>query len=77
MVKLRVENETKAGKFKRIASSRTNRILKVLRLLGNCSNRNLYSYTRMDVEKVFGAIQKEMNRVRSMFDEGKVEFSLD
>jgi hypothetical protein len=77
MVKLKVENETKEQKFKRIASGRTNRVLNDLRLLGNCSNRNIYSYSKEDTDKIFGAIQREVKRARSMFDTTKTEFSLD
>jgi hypothetical protein len=77
MVKPKVENETKEQKFKRIATSRTLRILDNLRLLGNCANRNTYSYGKRDVGKIFSAIEKELKRVKALFNESNVEFSLD
>ena len=68
MVKELIENETKEEKFKRIASARANRILDDLRVLGNCSNRGLYSYTEVDVNKIFNAIEKEIKRVKFLFE---------
>lgn len=67
MVKVKVEQETKGAKFRRIASLRTKRMLNDLRLLGNCANRNVYSYSRDDVLKIFNAIETEIKRVKSVF----------
>lgn len=76
MVKLKVEGETKREKFKRIATGRTLRILEDLRLLGNCSNSSTYAYTEEDVNKIFSAVDKELKRIRNLFDKPKKEFSL-
>ena len=76
MVKLKVDGETKEDKFKRIATSRTQRILDDLRLLGNCANTGTYSYSQQDVNKIFSAIEKELKRVRGLFNKPKSEFSL-
>ena len=67
MPKLKIEDESKRDRFKRIASFRTNRILDDLRLLGNCSNTSAYSYSNEDLRKIFGAIDAEVKRVRSLF----------
>mgnify|MGYP001006270410 CR=1 FL=1 len=40
-------SENKREKFKRLAESRTNKILDMLDLLGNCSNTNVYDYTKL------------------------------
>ncbi|MEM4638091.1 MAG: hypothetical protein QXK76_03675 [Candidatus Woesearchaeota archaeon] len=77
MVKPKVDGETKQEKFKRIASARTQRILEDLRLLGNCSNTSTYQYNKEDVNKIFSAIEKEVKRIKSLFDKPKVEFSLE
>jgi len=71
MVKEKVQNETKEQKFRRIASARANRILDDLRLLGNCSNKSAYSYSDAEVNKIFSIIEKEMKRVRLMFENNK------
>ena len=76
MVKLRVEGETKEAKFKRIAAARTRRILRDLRLLGNCSNTSTYSYDVKDVNTIFSTIEKEVKRVKSLFNKPHVDFSL-
>ena len=76
MVKQKVEGETKEEKFKRIASARTQRILEDLRLIGNCANTGTYQYSKEDINKIFSTIEKEVKRVKSLFDKPKVEFSL-
>ena len=77
MVKPKVDGETKQEKFKRIASARTQRILEDLRLLGNCANTATYQYTEEDVNKIFSTIEKEVKRVKTLFDKPKVKFSLE
>ena len=59
--------ETKRQRFVRIAENRTNKILNMLRLLGNCSNKSNYDYTEEDVKKIFSAIEKEMKNARNVF----------
>ena len=76
MVKPKVNGETKEEKFKRIATGRTLRILNDLRLLGNCANTSIYSYTQKDVNKIFSTIEKELKRVKILFNKPKEEFSL-
>ena len=77
MVKPKIENETKEERFKRIATLRTRRALDNLRLLGNCANTGSYSYTQEEVNKIFSSIEKELRRVKSLFNKPKTEFSLD
>lgn len=76
MPKVSVKNETKDARFKRIATARTLRILDDLRLLGNCANTGTYSYTRDDVNKIFTAVEKEIKRVRALFNKPDVKFEL-
>ena len=70
-------DETKEGRFKRIATKRTQRILDDFRLLGNCANTSTYSYSEDDINKVFSAIDQEYKRVRVLFGKSKTrQFSL-
>ncbi|MDO4650889.1 MAG: hypothetical protein Q4B26_19810 [Eubacteriales bacterium] len=72
-------NETKAEKFVRVAEARVNKIIKMIRLLGNCSNPSNYEFRAQDVDKIFGTLQAELNRVRKLFIlsvTGKKRFSL-
>lgn len=73
MVKIKIDNETKKDKFKRIASLRTRKILDSIRLLGNCSNASTYDYSEEDVKMIFIAIEKDLKRIRSLFTKTKRE----
>ncbi len=53
-------SETKRECFVRLAEARTNKILDMLRLLGNCSSKGNYDYTDEDVKKIFNAIEKKL-----------------
>lgn len=59
--------ENKRERFVRIAEARTNKILDMLRLLGNCSNKSNYDYTDEDVKQIFAAIDKEVKAARNAF----------
>lgn len=63
--------ESKRDKFIRLAEARTNKIIDMLQLLGNCSNSNVYDYTQQDVDKIFSAIETEMREAKKKFN--KVE----
>ena len=66
-------NETPEERFKRIATVRTNAVLNRLRILGNLSNRQMYSYSEEDIEKIFSAIKKQIGEVRAKFNSHKKE----
>ena len=38
-----------------------------IRLIGNLSNRNAYTYVDDDVRKIFKALQKELDAAKSRF----------
>ncbi|MST67577.1 hypothetical protein FYJ57_12825 [Lachnospiraceae bacterium BSM-380-WT-5A] len=61
------EKETKRDKFVRLAEARTNKIIDMLQLLGNCSNSNVYDYTQQDVDKIFNAIDAEVKEAKKKF----------
>ena len=63
--------ESKRDKFVRLAEARTNKIIDMLQLLGNCSNTSAYDYTQQDIEKIFNAIEMEMKEAKKKFN--KVE----
>lgn len=63
------ERETKRERFIRIAEARTNKIIDMIKLLGNCSSTSNYEYTDEDVRKIFGAIEREMRNVKARFNE--------
>lgn len=57
----------KRAKFVKLVEARVNRTVKDLRLIGNLSNRQAYSYTGEDVRKIFRALQKEMDSAKARF----------
>ncbi len=65
--------ETKREKFVRLVEARTNKIIDMLRLLGNCSNKANYDYTDEDVQKIFTTLEKEMKISKSKFTSMTVE----
>lgn len=67
--------ETKRDKFVRLAENRTNKIIAMIQLLGNCSNPASYEYTTQDVEKIFSAIESELKEAKKKF--AKVEGKKD
>lgn len=65
--------ETKAEAFLRIAKPRVESILKAIRILGNCSNKNSYGYTSEQIDKIFNTINKALNEVQAKFTKSKKE----
>ena len=61
------ENETKREKFIRLAEARTNKIIDMIQLLGNCSNSSAYDFSQQDVDKIFTAIENELREARKKF----------
>lgn len=59
--------ENKEQKFKRIAETRVNKIIKLIRLLGNLSNKRNYKYDYKEVDKIFNALQLELKNTRQRF----------
>ena len=59
--------ETKRDKFVRLAEARTNKIIDMIRVLGNCSNESQYEYTQKDVNKIFSAIQAELDAAKKRY----------
>jgi len=64
-----MSTETKNERFRRLAESRGNRLIREISLLGNLANRKNYSYTAREVEQLFEPIERELNEVRALFDE--------
>lgn len=61
-------NESKRDKFIRIAEARTNKIISMVQLLGNCANPASYDYTDKDVSAIFNAIEYEVKMAKQKFN---------
>jgi hypothetical protein len=64
---MKSDDETKRDRFVRIAEARTNKILGMIQLLGNCSNQSLYEYDQKDIDRIFQAIQNELNEAKRKY----------
>ena len=62
-----MKEETKREKFVRLAEARTNKIIDMIQLLGNCSNQSQYEYTQKDVTKIFNAIQAQLDEAKKRY----------
>lgn len=56
-------------KFIDLAESRVNKAIKDIKLIGNLSNRSNYSYTDKDADKIYRALKKAVDEMKSRFDE--------
>lgn len=59
--------ETKRERFIRLAEARTNKILEMMRLLGNCSSKANYEYSDDDIKQIFSALEKELKNTKNRF----------
>ncbi len=62
-----MDNESKRDRFVRIAEARTNKIIEMMRLLGNCSSKSNYEYSEEDVKQIFNALEKELKVTKNKF----------
>lgn len=72
--------ETKREKFVRLAEARTNKILEMMRLLGNCSSKTNYDFNEEDIKKIFAALDKELKNSKNRFlglDSKEEKFTLN
>lgn len=72
--------ESKNDRFRRLAESRGNRLIREITLLGNLSNPKNYSYTEEEVERLFAPIEQELRETKALFNMNpesarKVKFS--
>ena len=59
--------ETSRERFKRLATLRTNTVLRRLKVLGNCANRSAYEYSEDEVTKIFSEIERRVTEVKAKF----------
>lgn len=67
------DKESKAERFLRLAKVRTEKVLKALRILGNCSSKGNYEYTSEQIESMFSTIQATLNLIEAKFTPSKKE----
>ena len=67
------KKESKTDTFIRIAEPRVKAVLRSLRILGNCSNRNNYEYTQEQVNSMFENITQALMDIENKFTKSKTE----
>ncbi len=65
---MHLKQESKNARFKRLASHRTNEVLYRLKVLSNCSNKQLYEYDQREIDKIFSEIEKKVREAKSKFN---------
>lgn len=64
---------TKRERFIGLAESRTNAVINNLRILSNCSNKSLYEFEQVEIDKIFIAIDDALVDAKSKFKNKKQE----
>lgn len=54
-------------RFLNVAETRTKAVLEKIRILGNCSNKALYEYSQEEIDKIFRALQNQLNETKARF----------
>lgn len=62
--------ESKNERFRRLAESRGNRLIKEIQILGNLANRKNYDYSAEEVELLLGPVENALDQVRKKFETG-------
>ena len=62
-----MRSESKSDRFRRVIEARVNKCSNLLRLIGNCANKNVYEYTPEEAEDVFAYLQEELDRAKERF----------
>ena len=70
---VKVVKESREIRFSRLAKIRTEKVLRTIRILGNCSNRANYSYTKEQIEKISESIYESLGNMLSKFTQSKKE----
>ncbi len=61
------KKSTRRERFESVAARRTQKILDLLDIIGNCSNKSNYEYTDEDVRKMFSAIENKTKNIKASF----------
>ena len=67
-----VAGESKSDKFKRLASKRVVNAIQKIELITNLAAPS-YEYTPEQVEKILGALQGSVDKVKAAFSKQKIE----
>jgi hypothetical protein len=59
--------ENRHERFIRLATKRTNEVLKRIQILGNCANKSVYEYSQDEINKIFSEIDHRIKEAKIKF----------
>lgn len=62
-------NKSKRQRFEEVAGNRVQMILEKIENLSKCANKRNYEFTQKDVNKMFSAINTELRKAKSKFED--------
>ena len=65
--------EIKGNRFRRIAEKRVQRVLESIRSLSQCSNKRMYEWNEGQLKKIWIAIDKELDKCKSSYENARPE----
>ena len=66
-MQIEIKEEIKYQIFVRLAERRVTRVIKDLSLIGNLSNKRIYSYKEDDIKMILSAIESATKNLKSRF----------
>jgi len=63
-----MNNNKNRDRFVTLAEKRVTKAMKDLRLIGNLANRNNYSYTQEDAQKILSTLERELKLLKKRFE---------
>ena len=63
--------ENRHTRFRRLAEARTEKVLDMLDLIGNLSNKSFYEYTDEEIKLIFNTIEKSVKENQDKFNKNK------
>ena len=62
-----MRGESKDERFKRVVQKRVQNVLDSVRRLSQCSNKRMYDWNKEQLEKIWAAVDKEIDRCKKSF----------
>ena len=71
------KSQEKRSKFVELAENRTVNAIRAIRVIGKLGNKSHYQYDDSDVKKIVGALNKEVEALKSRMTEQSGRVSID
>ena len=59
--------ETRNDKFRRLSTARMTKVFSILNILRNQSDKSKYSFSKSDIEELFGALEQKGEEIKELF----------